>query len=87
MDILFILIKPFASIVIIVEFYIFFSLNYLLMFSNSSFVIDLFFLILLAWSHKRCYVISIPYRSFQIYILLLYPFTGLPSSSAGLLKK
>ena len=61
---------------------------FLLMSSNSSFVIHSFFLIILAWSHKHCSVIFVPYRSFQtLCIRLLYPLIGLPSSSTGLLRK
>ena len=77
--ILFNLIKSFTSIVIIVyttiSFFFFFEVP---MFFNSSFVIHSFSFIILAWSHKRCSVISVPYSSFQILcILLLYLLIGL----------
>ena len=66
----------------------FFFLSTFLLFSNSRFVIHSFFIIILAWSHTCCSVISVSYCSFQVLcILLLYPLTGLPSSFAGLLKK
>ena len=45
-------------------------------YSNSKFVIHSFFLIILAWSHKDCSVISVTYCSFQILSILLYPLTG-----------
>ena len=67
--------------------YLFF-LNYLLMFSKSSFVIHSFFLIIFAWSHKRYSVISMSYRSFRILCILVpYPPISLLSSSTGLFKK
>ena len=48
--------------------------NFLLIFSNSSFVIQSFFLITLAWSLKHCSVLSVPYHSFQVLCITSYWF-------------
>ena len=65
------LIKLFTSIVIFVYPYIFFFLKYLpSKVSNSSFVIQSFFLNTLVWSLKHCSVLSVPYRSFQVLCIL-----------------
>ena len=51
-------------------FYIFFFSTFqgtfLPMFSNSSFVIQSFFLIIFAWSHKHCSAMSVSWHSFHI---------------------